>query len=171
MELNFRDQSQDVVQKAHAKNESRNSSAKWKYQDLRYKRLPSTFGDCNPKRNQKLQIDRALSTSPSDQSICVFLHNYTPDDSVVIKVHLTTSQITSQANSCQAVRRAISAIGLAVIANTRGQPSLLAEARGEYATALRLTNMALKNERMSLEDTTLSSVILLGMFEVSLNPI
>lgn len=106
--------------------------------------------------------------SPSDQSICVFLHNYAPDDSVVTKVHLSTSQVTSQANSCKAVRCAISAIGLAVIANTRGQPALLAEARGEYATALHLTNMALKNERMSLEDTTLSSVILLGMFEVSL---
>ncbi|QKX53699.1 uncharacterized protein TRUGW13939_00779 [Talaromyces rugulosus] len=166
MELNFRDQSQDVVQKAHTKIESRISSAKWKSQDLRYKRLPSTSSDSNPNRNQKWQIGHALSTSPSDQSICVFLHNYAPDDSVVMKVHLTTSQITSQANSCKAVRCAISAIGLAVIANTTCQPSLLAEARGEYATALHLTNMALKNERMSLEDTTLSSVILLGMFEV-----
>ncbi|KAH8697980.1 hypothetical protein BGW36DRAFT_379783 [Talaromyces proteolyticus] len=171
IEVNFRDQSQEVVRKAcqsipYTKKESHIASTQCKYQDLRPNRLLSTLGVSNLKRSQTWQIDYALSTNPRDQSICVFLHNFAPDDSVVTKVHLTTSQIISQATSCYAVRCAISAIGLAFIANTRGQPSLLAEAREEYATALHLTNMALMNERMSLEDTTLSAVILLGMFEV-----
>jgi hypothetical protein len=84
----------------------------------------------------------------------------------VVKVYLTTAQIVSHATSSHAVRCAVSAIGLAVIANTRNEPNLMEEAREEYATALRLTNMALKNERKSLQDTTLSAVLLLGMFEV-----
>lgn len=178
MELNFRDQSKGVAQKARQlvplrKNESRVVNTD-KKKDMRYKQILRTFGGYGSKQPQGLQLDYALSTSPADQSICVFLHNYAPDDSVAVKVHLTTSQIVSHAMSCHAVRCVISTIGLAVIANTKQQPHLMVEAREEYAAALSLTNTALRNERRSLQDTTLTAVLLLAMFEVGvwlLNPI
>lgn len=149
VDLNFRDQSQHVIDKAQQV----------------YHRQKSKGG--RPKHVQSLQPASCLvSKIATDQPICIFLHSYVPSDSVPVKTQLTMSQIVSQARSSCAVRCAISSIGLAMLANTRNEPSLMTEARKEYTTALQLTNAALRHESDFLQDTTLSAVLLLGMFEV-----
>lgn len=149
VDLNFRDQSQHVIDKAQQA-----------YQGHKSKGGIS-------KRKQSLQPTSSLTSKlATDQPICIFLHSYVPSDSVPVKTQLTTSQIVSQAKSSRAVRCAISSIGLAMLANTRHEPGLMTEARKEYTTALRLTNEALRHESDFLQDTTLSAVLLLGMFEV-----
>lgn len=65
-----------------------------------------------------------------------------------------------------AVHYAVSAVGLAILANMGETPSVVVEARAHYAKALRLTNKALSSRSKALENTTLNAVILLGMFEV-----
>ncbi|KAL3440934.1 hypothetical protein BJX65DRAFT_289594 [Aspergillus insuetus] len=106
-----------------------------------------------------------LAVSPADQSVCVYLHNYVPDDTIR-GVHIIASQIVHHATSNEAVRLAMSAIGLAIMANMRNNPRLLVDARADYARALEVTNTALRSKSQCLEETTLNAVMLLGMFEV-----
>lgn len=150
VDLNFRDQSQHVIDKAQQA-----------YHGQKSKRgIQSTHV-------QSLQPTSCLTSKiATDQPICIFLHSYVPSDSIPVKTQLTMSQIVSQAKSNRAVRCAISSIGLAMLANTRDEPRLMTEARKEYTTALGLTNAALRHENDFLHDTTLSAVLLLGMFEV-----
>ena len=154
VDVNFRDQSQHVIDKAQ----------------LAYRGQKSRAGVPNAKRTKHIQsiqpISCLISTTAMDQPICIFLHSYVPPDSVPVKTQLTMSQIVTQVKSSCAVRCAISSVGLAMLANTRNDPNLMTEARREYTTALRLTNSALRRENDCLQDTTLSAVLMLGMFEV-----
>ncbi|KAL2816557.1 hypothetical protein BJX63DRAFT_139042 [Aspergillus granulosus] len=110
-------------------------------------------------------LSPSLAVSPADQSVCVYLHNYVPDDTTRT-VHIIASQIVHHASSNEAVRLAMSAIGLAIMANMRNNPRLLIDARADYARALEVTNTALRSKTHCLEETTLNAVMLLGMFEV-----
>lgn len=65
------------------------------------------------------------------------------------------------------LRSAITALGLAVLANIRMSPSLMMSAREEYTTALANTNRSLIDTVESKTDQTLLAVMFLGMFEVS----
>ncbi|KAF9884906.1 transcriptional repressor general negative regulator of transcription subunit 4 [Aspergillus nanangensis] len=98
----------------------------------------------------------------------MFLHNYALADSILGGAHLTFSQVVHHMKSSEAVHYAVSAIGLAMLANMGNASSVAIEARAHYAKALSLTNIALSNKSRALENTTLNAVILLGMFEVML---
>lgn len=60
---------------------------------------------------------------------------------------------------------AVSAVGLAGLANTVRSPHLLVQAKQRYWQAVQMTNFALSQPELAIRDTTLLSVILLGMFE------
>ncbi|KIW66446.1 hypothetical protein PV04_05781 [Phialophora macrospora] len=65
-----------------------------------------------------------------------------------------------------AVSSSVTALGLAVLANTRVSPTLMISAREEYTIALASTNRALRDPLSSKSDLTLMAVMFLGMFEV-----
>lgn len=60
----------------------------------------------------------------------------------------------------------ITAVGLAGLSRIIRSPDMLKLARKSYGTALKLTNMALKNKEEVLKDTTMLSVLVLGIFEI-----
>lgn len=62
---------------------------------------------------------------------------------------------------------ALAAVGLAALSNIRLSPRMMLQARKEYTTALSQTNYALRDPVLSKRDDTLAAVVLLGMFEVS----
>jgi hypothetical protein len=62
---------------------------------------------------------------------------------------------------------AISSVSLAGLANVRSAPAVMANARVEYTSALRLVNAALRDPAQVKTDSTLTSVILLSLFEVT----
>lgn len=104
----------------------------------------------------------------TERSICIFLHHYVLSDTLLgAAAHLTVSQVVGHMKSSQAVHYAVSAVGLAMLANMGNAPGVADEARAHYAQALRLTNVALSNKAKALENTTLNAVIILGMFEVN----
>jgi hypothetical protein len=180
--LRFRDQSKDVVRKAKlASGEtsrlSHNGLFKWRAEPSRMNHKVQDDGYVDSRgigtstghESEKavFKIPRPISISARDESICVFLRNYVFDDnSTAPRVYLTSSQLVQHATSSRAVWYAMSSIGLAVLSNRRNAPGLMAQARIEYGAALRLTNIALRERSTSLENTTLSAVMLLGMFEV-----
>jgi hypothetical protein len=171
--LLFRDQSQHVVQKVQKARGAPHATARETKRAVKAEKSEGETSLRSPKNTAPqesdmwLQLNRSLSTPPKEQSVCIFLHNYVLDDSELTRVHLTTSQILDHASSSDAVLSAISSIGLAALSNVRNASDIMAEARMEYASALRLTNIALGHGDEYLRDTTLSAVILLGMFEVS----
>ena len=61
---------------------------------------------------------------------------------------------------------AVSAVALASLANRPNSKNLLPKAREIYTKALALTNAALRDPVQAKTDQTLSSVLLLGIFEV-----
>ncbi|OAP55666.1 hypothetical protein AYL99_09818 [Fonsecaea erecta] len=65
-----------------------------------------------------------------------------------------------------AASASVTALGLALLANTKSSPTLMMAAREEYTEALRSTNRALEDPFLSRSDLTLMAVMFLGMFEV-----
>lgn len=171
--LLFRDQSQHVVQRVQRTRVPRHPKQKETACVVKEEKSDDDHSQTSPESttpqesDMSLQLTRSLSISAKEQSICIFLQNYVLDDSELTKSHLTTSQMLDQANTSNAVLSAITSIGLAVLSNVRNASNIMTDARMEYASALRLTNMALRRGDEYMRDTTLTAVILLGMFEVS----
>ncbi|KAL3448119.1 hypothetical protein BJX65DRAFT_73372 [Aspergillus insuetus] len=68
--------------------------------------------------------------------------------------------------TCDVLRTAIEAVGLAGLSNTLYAPHLAARAQDRYGKALAGLDGALQDPCIATRDTTLMSVILLGLFEV-----
>ncbi|PYH92854.1 hypothetical protein BO71DRAFT_12380 [Aspergillus ellipticus CBS 707.79] len=66
----------------------------------------------------------------------------------------------------QAMMAGIASVGLANLASRNQAPSLRLSARREYATAIQLTNAALRDPATVKEDTTLTAIVCLSLFEI-----
>lgn len=66
------------------------------------------------------------------------------------------------------VRVIIQAIGMAGISNVLLAPHIAEQSKARYVQALAGTNLALNDSNHSLKDTTVVSIILLWLFEVTL---
>ncbi|KAK4034915.1 hypothetical protein C8A01DRAFT_18340 [Parachaetomium inaequale] len=64
------------------------------------------------------------------------------------------------------VLASMTAVGLMGMASTAQSPDLMDAARKSYGTALRLTNHALRDPAEAVKDTTMLSVLILGVFEI-----
>ena len=72
------------------------------------------------------------------------------------------------------VMSSMTAVGLAGLARVTNSEEMLECARKSYGAALRLTNLALRDKREALKDTTMLAVLILGIFEMvvgSQNPL
>ncbi len=68
------------------------------------------------------------------------------------------------------VMASMTAVGLVGVANLTRSGAVMESARKSYGTALRLTNAALENPREAVKDTTMLSVLILGLFEMMTDP-
>ncbi|KAL2146069.1 hypothetical protein VTI28DRAFT_5408 [Corynascus sepedonium] len=64
------------------------------------------------------------------------------------------------------VLASMTAVGLMGLASTKQSPGLMDAARKSYGTALRLTNHALRDSAEAIKDSTMLSVLILGVFEI-----
>ena len=64
------------------------------------------------------------------------------------------------------VLASMTAVGLMGFASTTRSPDLMDAARKSYGTALRLTNLALQDPAEAVKDSTMLSVLILGVFEM-----
>ena len=65
------------------------------------------------------------------------------------------------------LRQVVAAIGLAGLANFWKAPNIMAQANNAYLTALRLVNASLGNIEEAKSDQTVVTIMLLGLYEVS----
>ncbi|KAJ4380073.1 hypothetical protein N0V86_004381 [Didymella sp. IMI 355093] len=71
----------------------------------------------------------------------------------------------SQPGCDQILRSSANAVSLAGLANSTKNPTIMAKARAAYGSALRMTNSALSVKERAVKDSTLMSVIMLGLYE------
>jgi hypothetical protein len=64
------------------------------------------------------------------------------------------------------LRQAVTAVGLAGLANFWNAPNILPKANNAYCSALRLVNSGLGNIEEAKSDQTLVAIILLGLYDV-----
>ncbi|KAF2280862.1 uncharacterized protein EI97DRAFT_368347 [Westerdykella ornata] len=111
---------------------------------------------------------RALEPSLEDQGVGFFISNYVQGPSLVPRGHFDflpelLGQGPSETNPL--LRTSVTAAGLAGLAIATKNNAIMKKAREQYVAALRLTNQALQTRETAIQDSTLVSVIMLGMYE------
>ncbi|PWY82059.1 hypothetical protein BO70DRAFT_336407 [Aspergillus heteromorphus CBS 117.55] len=99
-----------------------------------------------------------------------FLHHFVMSDDSPSRGFLNYIPVvyTAEAEHCTLVA-SMAAVGLLALANSTRQPDLVGHARVKYSEAIRNVNAALASPTESVKDSTLMSVISLGVFEHASN--
>lgn len=100
-----------------------------------------------------------------DQGIRYFMANYVMSDLDLCVGHLA-NLLSDKITRSKTLQVAMGAVGLAGLSNQRNDSSLMNKARNEYAMALRMTKNRLADPLRCKQDRTLTTVALLGLFEV-----
>ncbi|KAB8259669.1 hypothetical protein BDV32DRAFT_150093 [Aspergillus pseudonomiae] len=95
--------------------------------------------------------------------LCNFVTNYRSSSRGYLSYIPADYVIDSQRSPMLVASMA--AIGLVTLANTTGQPQLAKHARAKYSEAINQVNVALASPTESIKDSTLMTVISLGLFE------
>lgn len=110
----------------------------------------------------------ALSVPITDQAVSFFFHNFVLTDPISGGGHLEyLPVIYAGITRDLALPTAIIAIGIAGIANLRRNRDLMLAANAQYVLAIQLTQTALIDETLRLQDQTLVNILLLALYEVS----
>lgn len=166
LDWNFRDQSEDVIRKSQ--------------QPPRRKRTAATSSSSS---SSAATIAATSTTSTAN------VQNVTPPRNSLIypiqelaRAHLFVNYMSGgpcgghmsyllplmkDSRNSPVLTTALGTVGLAALSNIRLSPRMMLQARKEYTTALSQTNHALRDHVLSKRDDTLAAVVLLGMFEVS----
>jgi hypothetical protein len=112
---------------------------------------------------------RILQTSVGERGLCFFMSNFVlmPEESGK-RGYLDFLPLLMKDESYpnSTLSMSISAVSIAAFANRPANRSLLPLAAGRYSEALQKINKDLKHRKLVLEDQTLASVMLLGLYEV-----
>ncbi|KAF1838352.1 hypothetical protein BDW02DRAFT_542175 [Decorospora gaudefroyi] len=127
-------------------------------------------------RTQKLSVARYPSTPESilsvvmpnleDQAQGFFIANYVAPPSLVPRGQFEwLPRLLAQPNVDAVLSYSVNAVSLAGFATAVKDPTILRKSRIAYVSALNMTNDALRVKETAVKDSTLISVILLGMYE------
>lgn len=159
LEQSYRDQSYLVMSKARASYERK---SRQRTKDLTRSSGPSTSTPSVQSRGPALSA--AIGTLPYNPSlhldtiaITEFISSYVPQSPY--------DYLTDIYSKEPSLLAPVQAASMAMTANKLKDIRLLAAARRLYATALSDTNIALRHPYTAVQDSTLVSVILLGLFE------
>lgn len=115
-------------------------------------------------------ISYTLSQPTNEIAAHFFFANYACDEPPFSKSYLVwLIQMYCEDCPSHALRAAIEATGMAGISNVFYAPNLASKAKEHYGRALAATKLALSDPVESVADTTLMTVILLGIFGVTLS--
>ena len=111
-------------------------------------------------------MTREITPSIEDQAMGFFISNHVSHPTIVPKGQYEwVLEALNQPGCDQALRDSVNAASLAALANSTKNPVIMAKAHTAYGSALRTTNNALRVKDLAKKDTTLISVIMLGLYE------
>ncbi|KAL7933073.1 hypothetical protein V8C35DRAFT_59449 [Trichoderma chlorosporum] len=156
-DLTFRDQTKQVIRRSNQKDGKAKSPATGK--SLAAK--PSGQPD-----ESKSLFMSTLSVPITDQAVCFFFLNFVLTDPISGGGHLEyLPDIYDAITRDLALPTVVAAIGMAGIANLRRNRNLLLAANAQYLLAIQLTQAALLDETLRIQDQTLVSILLLALYE------
>jgi hypothetical protein len=113
-------------------------------------------------------IPYALSQPLKESAANFFFANYACDRSPFSKSYQDwLTKLYCDDSSNHGLRGAIEAAGMAGLSNISYAPNIASKSKEQYCQALIATKQALRDPIESVTDTTLITVILLGLFEVT----
>ena len=119
-------------------------------------------------------IPNSLRTDWHGQSVCMFFSEYVipPDNSAVgFGFMQGLPDLWTHDDEASPYRQTVSAVALTSLAHRSSCfEYLVHEARHRYGTAMRLLMIALQNPEQWSKDSTLATVLCLGVYEVSILP-
>ncbi|KAF2809168.1 uncharacterized protein BDZ99DRAFT_533764 [Mytilinidion resinicola] len=115
------------------------------------------------------QIPYHLSQSLDQLALNLFMTNYVGRDATQYQFDYLPD-FYQQPGLDKNFSLSIVAVGLAGFAAVNNVPVLVHKARMKYSSAIRAVNLALASPDTAKKDSTLVSVMLLGMFEIIISP-
>ena len=113
-----------------------------------------------------------LSDSSEMQALCYFFANYVLEDTTLSKGYLDfLPSLCISEDGGSFLMDAVASLGLAGLGMRKHDPNALDSARLKYASALRELNTALTSKDGALTDQALTTVFLMGLYEVCPKPI
>lgn len=109
---------------------------------------------------------RSMTPPIEDQALGFFFANYKIEPSIVPRGQFEfLAELLKRNDTERILHSSVNAASLASLANTTKSPLIMKRAREEYGAALAMTNRALKSRNTAVKDSTLISVLMLGMYE------
>lgn len=171
----FRDETKKVVRKANAaktQNKIPSSAARSLEEGAKLSEFSAVAADgeldMTTQENNQLAV-RNPPISLDEQSACFFFNNFCHSSLASSKVHgrlYFLPRVYSQLSPRNTLAQIISSIGMAAMASTFKCPEMMFAAREKHTSVLRATNVALQDPHEAKTDSTLVTVLLLGIFEV-----
>jgi hypothetical protein len=126
--------------------------------------LPNYLDDPHPNCDMNLM---GLPDSADMQALCYFFANYVLDDTSSAKGYLNyLPTLCAKEGGNSFLMNAVTALGLVGLASKKHDQGTLNAARLKYASALRELNEALTSSDGTLSDQALTTVFLMGLYEV-----
>lgn len=127
---------------------------------------PSESGDMMLLRTREWTPETMLNPSIEDQALGFFFSNFILPPSFVPRGQFEyLPGMLHRADTERILQASVTAAGLASFATSTKNTDIMKMAQEQYVTALSLTNKALQSTETAVKDSTLLSVIMLGMFE------
>ncbi|ORY19513.1 hypothetical protein BCR34DRAFT_132745 [Clohesyomyces aquaticus] len=101
-----------------------------------------------------------------DLAVNFFMSNYVGTDAMMSQFDYLPEYYIQYGSAYSHVQHSIKAVGLAGYSQTNNRRDLMNQAMKEYTRAIREVNSTFSNRSTATDDSTLLSVMLLGMFEV-----
>ena len=111
-------------------------------------------------------MTREITPSIEDQAMGFFIANHVSQPTLVPRGQYEwVLEALHQPGCKEVLRSSVDAASLAALANSTKNPVIMAKAHAAYGSALRMTNSALRAKETAVKDSTLISVIMLGLYE------
>lgn len=144
-DLLFRDQTSHTIRRSKAKTAKKKAS---------------------PKGTPTPPLTRTPTPNIDDIGVNYFVNNFVTGGHSSSQGHLNyISTVYGFDGQHPTLVASMAAVGLVALANSAQQPALVSHARAKYSEAIQLVNLALASPVDSVKDSTLMSVISLGVFE------
>ncbi|KAL7905178.1 hypothetical protein GGI35DRAFT_461091 [Trichoderma velutinum] len=162
LDLTFRDQTRQIIRKSH----QAEHKVKTPVIATQLVGKPMEAKPSSQLEERKPLITSALSVPITDQAVSFFFHNFVLTDPISGGGHLEYLPVIYDGIARDlALPTAVVAIGMAGIANLRRNRHLLLAANAQYLLAIQLTQAALIDETLRIQDQTLVSILLLALYE------
>jgi hypothetical protein len=163
----FRNESDVVARKAEIKYEELSkTTAQKSYHAVGFPSFTNSELQSTTPSSQSSNLTSSLIPSIEDQAVGFFFANY-----VQLPMYVNRGQfdwlpsLLKGSKTEPIVQASLMAAGLSGLSIRTKSPWIMKRAQEEYVSALGMTNQALRDPKIAVKDSTVVSVILLGMYE------